>query len=109
MKKPVSKPCPDLLAMNDDELRDFWGRHQPADLKALGDRLLAESLPRFAPRAEEFYPDNLAERRRALPISSSKMAELLGVNLNVLRSWEAKTLRPPASLSLIYAKTPGSQ
>lgn len=98
----MKKPCPDLVGLSDSELRQFWETHKPQDFKALGDRLLAECLPRFAAREESFYPADLAERRRAIPMNPQQMAELLGVNLSLVRCWEERTLRPPASLSLIY-------
>lgn len=99
----MKKACPDLVGLDDESLRKFWKSHRPKDLKRLGDRLLAESLPRFAPRSEDFYPGDLAQRRQALNLSLTDMAQQLNINPSILASWESGEVRPPASLPLIYA------
>lgn len=101
----MKKICPDLVAMSDEDLRQFWSQNRPEELKRLGDRLLAESLPRFEPRVEDFYPKDLAERRQSAGLTVSQAAEKLKVSQVVLASWEAGEVRPPASLALIYAQT----
>lgn len=100
----AKKICPDLVAMSDSELRQFWFDHHPDQLKRLGDRLLAESLPRFEPRPEEFYPGDLSQLRLKTRYTQTQLAELLGVTPTVLAAWEEREVRPPASLALIYEK-----
>lgn len=97
----MKKPCPDLTAMNDDALREFWKAHRPENLKKLGDRLLAESLPRFEPRSQEFYPGDLAALRQARGWSLNDLAARLTVNSCILAAWESGAVRPPASLGLL--------
>lgn len=101
----MKKICPDLVAMSDDELRDFWSRTAPEQLKRLGDRLLAESLPRFESRGDDFYAEDLAALRQAAGWTVAQAAERLSVNPVIVMSWESGEVRPPASLSLIYAQT----
>lgn len=99
----MKKLCPDFTAMTDDQLREFWKQHKPHQLKRLGDRLLAESLPRLEPRPPEFYVPDLAERRLAANLTQAQAALELGVTTPVLAAWESGEVRPPASLPLIYA------
>jgi len=98
----MKKPCPDLVHLDDEGLTDFWKRHRPDELRSLGDRLLAESLPRFPARNEAFYLENLAAEREKHHFDLEKMAGLLDVNPTVLQAWESGEVRPPASLALIY-------
>lgn len=100
----MKKICPDLVAMSDDELRNFWGKTRPEDLKRLGDRLLAESLPRVESRVCDFYSDNLAELRQSAGLTVGQAAEKLSVTPVIVMSWESGEVRPPASLSLIYGQ-----
>lgn len=99
----MKKLCPDFTAMTDEQLREFWQQHKPHQLKRLGDRLLAESLPRLQPRSPEFYVPDLAERRLAANLTQAQAALELGVTTPVLAAWESGEVRPPASLPLIYA------
>jgi DNA-binding XRE family transcriptional regulator len=99
----MKKLCPDLTALSDDALREFWQQHQPHQLKRLGDRLLAESLPKWEPRSPEFCAPDLAERRQALNLTLNQAALQLGVTPVTLAAWESGEVRPPASLPLIYA------
>lgn len=101
----MKKICPDLVAMSDDELRDFWSRHRPEQLKRLGDRLLAESLPRVETRVCDFYAKDLAALRQSAGLTVAQAAEQLSVTPVIVMSWESGEVRPPASLSLIYAQT----
>lgn len=101
----MKKICPDLVAMSDDELRDFWSRTAPDQLKRLGDRLLAESLPRVETRVCDFYAKDLAGLRQAAGWTIAQAAEKLDVTPVIVMSWESGEVRPPASLSLIYAQT----
>lgn len=99
----MKKICPDLNALSDQALREFWQQNRPEHLKRLGDRLLAESLPKIPPRESSFYPQDLARQRLARNLSLQDMSRFLGVNPAVLAAWESGSVRPPASLSLIYA------
>ncbi len=101
----MKKICPDLVAMSDDELRDFWSRTRPEQLKRLGDRLLAESLPRVETRVCDFYVKDLAALRQSAGLTVAQAAEQLSVTPVIVMSWESGEVRPPASLSLIYAQT----
>ncbi len=100
----MKKPCPDLTALSDSALRDFWSSHQPDQLKRLGDRLLAESLPRIAPRPPEFYAASLESLRQQSNQTQAQMALRLGITPAILAAWESGQVRPPASLSLIYER-----
>lgn len=101
----MKKICPDLVAMSDDALRDFWQHHKPEQLKRLGDRLLAESLPRVESRVPDFYAEDLATLRQAAGFTVAQASQRLEVTPVILMSWESGEVRPPASLSLIYAQT----
>lgn len=98
----MKKLCPDFTTMSDQALREFWQRNQPQQLKRLGDRLLAESLPKIEPRGPEFYGVDLAARRIALNLTLTQAALNLGVTPAILAAWESGEVRPPASLPLIY-------
>jgi DNA-binding XRE family transcriptional regulator len=98
----MKRPCPDLLAMEDQQLRDFWKVQRPENFKRLGDRLLAESLPRFPPREASFYLSDLGQLRTAANLSLEQLSQRLGVSSSILKAWEEGEVRPPASLSLIY-------
>lgn len=100
----MKKVCPDLSAMSDDELRNFWHHHRPEQLKRLGDRLLAESLPRMETRVCEFYVQDLAALRQSAGLTVTQAAQLLHISSVVILAWESGDVRPPASLSLIYTK-----
>jgi DNA-binding transcriptional regulator YiaG len=98
----VKIEAPNLMQMSNSELEAFWLTHQPTEVRNLGDRLLAESLPRFPPREERFYPDDLTEVRQAIPLTIAQMAQALGVTESTVMAWESFMVRPPASLGLIY-------
>ena len=104
----MKRACPDLVALSDDDLRAFWNQHKPEELKLLGDRLLAECLPRYPERPGDFYSPDLAEVREALGLTLETVARRLGVSRTMLRSWEHGEIRPPASLKLLYAKLTAS-
>ena len=100
----MKKTCPDLSGLSAEALREFWANHQPHQLKRLGDRLLAESLPKQEARSAEFYTNDLAQRRQALNLTLHQAALLLGVSSTIVAAWESGEVRPPASLPLIYAQ-----
>ena len=100
----MKKQCPDLVNLNDEQLIEFWEAHRPEELRNLGDRLLAESLPLFSARPSSFYLSDLAARREAAGRTLEQMAQSLSINPSVLQAWETGEVRAPASLSRIYLK-----
>ncbi len=102
----MAKQCPDLTALTDQELRDFWEQHEPESLKLVGDRLMAESLPTREPRTDlQATGIKLLELRRNLGWKRGEVALKLGVTEEVIKSWEREKMRPPESLMLIYEKS----
>lgn len=93
--------CPDFNGLSDEQLSTFWSTTSPTGLKWLGDRLLAECLPRFEARDESFYPA-LEELRVQAGLSLDEAAAVLDTNPFIIECWEKGTLRAPASLPLIY-------
>lgn len=101
----MARDCPDLLRFDEQALREFWSHQDPFDLKRLGDRLLAESLPTREPRQGlEPEPGSLESLRREAGLTLGQLAEKLGVNPELLAAWERGRIRPPESLGLIYQK-----
>jgi DNA-binding transcriptional regulator YiaG len=98
----VKIEAPNFVALSDSELETFWRSHQVSDVRNLGDRLLAESLPRFAPRDSHYYPEDLSQRRQAIPMTVIQVAQQLGVTEALVMGWESGMMRPPASLAIIY-------
>jgi DNA-binding transcriptional regulator YiaG len=90
--------------LSDEDLRSFWAQHKPEDLKLLGDRLLAECLPRYPERPGDFYAADLDQVREGLGLTVETVARRLGVSRTMLRCWEQGDIRPPASLKLLYTK-----
>lgn len=103
--RPMARDCPDLLRFDEQGLREFWSAQDPFELKRLGDRLLAESLPTRPPRPGlEPEPGSLPPLREKAGLTLGQLAEKLGVNPELLAAWESGRIRPPESLGLIYAK-----
>lgn len=99
----MAKECPDLTALSDQEIQEFWSGNTPQNLKLVGDRLMAESLPERPLRESvQFSGQQLAELREQLSLSLEEVAETLGVTVEILKAWESESLRPPESLGLIY-------
>ncbi|MFA5507885.1 MAG: helix-turn-helix transcriptional regulator [Vulcanimicrobiota bacterium] len=99
------KDCPDLTQLSPQEKVEFWKTNDPRDLKMLGDRLLAESLPHVessTPREE--VSKRAAESRQQLGWSLDKISETLGVNSEILIAWEEDRVKPPESLPLVLSR-----
>lgn len=99
------KDCPDLTSLNRQEKVDFWKSNDPRELKMLGDRLLAESLPHVSshvPREE--VSENSASQREKLGWTLEKCAETLGVTTELLAAWEEDRVKPPECLPLVLEK-----
>ena len=88
--------------MTSAQRAEFWSQNDPRDLRRLGDRLLAECLPRGdEPNHREILSQQIKERRHSGGWSRPKLAELLGVTDAILDSWEYDQVRPPDSLPMI--------
>lgn len=99
----MAKQCPDLTAFSDRELREFWEGNDPEELKLVGDRLMAESLPERTPRTDlQTSGIQLLELRRNLGWKRGDAAQKLGVTEEMIKAWEREKMRPPESLMLIY-------
>ena len=93
------KPCPDLIKMSLKEKKDLFANHKPTKLKALADKLLAESLPHNNAESDrekmvsELEP--FAERAESHLEDWSKQ---LGVTEDLLAAWLVGDVQPPESL-----------
>ena len=99
------KDCPDLTKLSAQEKAEFWSNNDPRELKMLGDRLLAESLPHVessTPREE--VRQRAAESRQKLGWSLEKLSETLGVTTEVLAAWEEDRVKPPECLPLVLSR-----
>jgi DNA-binding transcriptional regulator YiaG len=101
------KDCPDLAAMTGAQKADFWTQNDPRELRRLGDRLLAESLPHeegeeAAPR--ELLSQQAAEKRASGGWSRADVAKLLGVTESMLEAWETDRVKTPGSLPLLLER-----
>lgn len=84
---------------------DFWAQADPRELRRLGDRLLAESLPRddeSEPR--ELLAERSARRREAGGWSRDQVANVLGVTESMVEAWETDRVKPPDSLPLVLER-----
>lgn len=97
------RDCPDLAAMTSAQRAEFWSRSDPRELRRLGDRLLAECLPKDAdvPNHRDLLSQQARERRLHGRWSAVGLAKLLGVTANMLEAWERDQVKPPDSLPLI--------
>lgn len=99
------KDCPDLAALTADQRREFWSQADPRELRRLGDRLLAESLPHVEPTCpREVLSLSSLQSRESAGWSREQLADVLGVSAHVLEAWETDQVRPPASLPLIVER-----
>jgi ribosome-binding protein aMBF1 (putative translation factor) len=81
---------------------EFWSQNDPRELRRLGDRLLAESLPRDDdPNHRSILSQHFRERQVVGGWSRQKLAELLGVTDSMLEAWERDQIKTPDSLPLI--------
>lgn len=100
------KDCPDLAAMSSAQRSEFWSNQDPRELRRLGDRLLAESLPREEPASAPREVLSLAaeQRRESGGWSVATVAKLLGVTESLVEAWEEDQVRTPDSLPLILER-----
>lgn len=99
------KDCPDLAGMSCDQRTEFWSKNDPRELRRLGDRLLAESLPREATsRPREELSQACLRGREEAGWSRGAVAKLLGVTESVLEAWENDRVKAPDSLPLILER-----
>ncbi len=99
------KDCPDLAAMTGEQRAEFWSQNDPRELRRLGDRLLAESLPREnASSPREVLSLASAQRREAGGWSRAAVAKVLGVTEDLVEAWETDKVRAPDSLPLVLER-----
>jgi ribosome-binding protein aMBF1 (putative translation factor) len=99
------KDCPDLTKLSPPEKAEFWQKTDPRDLRMVGDRLLAESLPHVessVPREE--VSRKAAQSREKLGWSLEQVSETLGITTQVLEAWEEDRVKPPECLPLVLDK-----
>lgn len=95
------KDCPDLTQMSTAEKAEFWETSDPRELRRLGDRLMAESLPLFqAPKPREEMGQEFADARHAGGWSEEEIAEILGVTAEMVAAWESDLVKTPESGAL---------
>lgn len=99
------KDCPDLTKLSVDQKIEFWQSADPRELKRLGDRLLAESLPHYcSSRPRELISQDVAKARESLGWSLEQISEILGVTPDLLSAWEEDRVKPPECLPLILER-----
>jgi len=99
------KDCPDLTNLTAQEKAEFWSDADPRELKMLGDRLLAESLPHVESSMPREEVSRLAaERRQQLGLSLEQLSEALGVTTEILAAWEEDRVKPPECLPLVLSR-----
>lgn len=99
------KDCPDLAAMTTVQRTEFWAQNDPRELRRLGDRLLAESLPREQEScAREALSLAAAVGRESGGWSVATVARVLGVTESLVQAWETDRVKTPDSLPLILER-----
>lgn len=99
------KDCPDLTKMNAQAKADFWLQNDPREMRRLGDRLLAESLPSYESDAtREEICQKISEAMQSLGWDLERAAEAIGTTPEVLASWEEDRVRAPESLPYILLR-----
>lgn len=99
------KDCPDLAAMTTEQRAEFWSQNDPRELRRLGDRLLAESLPREEHScAREALSLAVGQRRESGGWSVATVAKVLGVTESLVQAWESDKVKTPDSLPLILER-----
>lgn len=88
-----------------DDKIEFWKSADPRELKRLGDRLLAESLPHYEPsRPRELISREAAKAREDLGWSLEQLSEVLGVTPELLSAWEEDRVKSPECLPLVLKR-----
>ncbi len=91
--------------MSDSQRVEFWSQADPRELRRLGDRLLAESLPlRDGPNHRERLADESLAAREAGGWSRAQVAKLLGVTESMIEAWEDDQVKSPDSLPLVLKR-----
>lgn len=104
-RRETLKDCPDLAAMSPSQRAEFWSQTDPRELRRLGDRLLAESLPlRAGPNYRERLADAALAAREATGWSRETTAKLLGVTESLIEAWEDDQVKTPDSLPLVIKR-----
>lgn len=99
------KDCPDLTQMTAADKAEFWETADPRELRRLGDRLMAESLPLFkASQAREKMGHAFAQARQAGGWSEAEVAEILGVTAEMVAAWESDLVKTPESGALVLRR-----
>ncbi len=99
------KDCPDLVVMSESQRAEFWSQADPRELRRLGDRLLAESLPlRDGPNHRERLADESLDARESGGWSRAGIAKVLGVTESMLEAWEEDQVKAPDSLPLVLRR-----
>lgn len=85
--------------MTIQEKVEFWQSSDPRELKSLGDRLLAESLPHVSPsRSREEVAVEIHKVRQHLGWSPLQVSRTLGVTEELFVAWEEDRVRAPECL-----------
>lgn len=91
--------------MSPSQRAEFWTQADPRELRRLGDRLLAESLPlRDGPNQRVRLADESLEAREAAGWSRASVAKLLGVTESMIEAWEDDQVKAPDSLPLVLRR-----
>ncbi len=99
------KDCPDLTKFSSAEKREFWESSDPRELKRVGDRLLAESLPMVeSSRSREEVSEEAFLAREELGWSLKQVSESLGVTEELLEAWEDDRVKAPECLPLVVRR-----
>lgn len=99
------KDCPDLTKFSEAEKREFWESSDPRELKRVGDRLLAESLPIIeSTRPREEISEEAFQAREELGWSLKQVSESLGITEELLEAWEDDRVKAPECLPLVVRR-----
>lgn len=99
------KECPDLTVLSLEKKRELWQENDPRQMRSLGDRLLAESLPHVEPSlSREDVADQAYEARQRLGWSHEELCEAIGVTPELLLAWEEDRVRSPESLPYVVER-----
>ena len=104
-RRQVLKDCPDLTKFSEAEKREFWESSDPRELKRVGDRLLAESLPIIeSTRPREEISEEAFQAREELGWSLKQVSESLGITEELLEAWEDDRVKAPECLPLVVRR-----
>lgn len=87
------------------EKQEFWKDLDPRQMRSIGDRLLAESLPHVElSRAREEIADDSYEAREKLGWTHQQVGEALGVTAELVWAWEEDRVKAPECLPLVLQR-----